>query len=1284
MTDVEVNTEMIEDTIIIVIRDPPNSSSECLLGMNILQRLQEFPLHNFKIPQPSPDRAYLARTTREVQMIPPATVMNISVTGGHPSWEGDVLVEPSQTPPRPGLLIMTTLTTIKKGTMTVQLVNTSEETMSVPARLVVGLISKTIPTRPAVKLIMAGDQDRSVQAHLVGAVKACSDSNHQDPDFDQLKINPDLKTEDQQQLKDLVKKCTDVFAWTDKDLGFTDLIEHEIHLVDDTPICQPYRRIPPSVIEEVRDHLEDLLERDVIRPSTSPFAAPIVIVRKKSGDLRVCVDYRKLNLQTRKDSFPLPRIDECLDAVGGATMFSSLDLASGYYQVAMKESDKQKTAFSCPFGLYEHNRMPFGLCNAPATFQRLMQSVMHDHIFRILLCYLDDILIYSKNFSDHLEALEKVLIRLREIGVKLNPSKCKLGQSEVPFLGHRISAEGISTDPDKVNAVSDWKTPTTVKEIRSFMGLAGYYRRFIKDFAKIAKPIHAVIPQMHQLYPKDKGHGEKKQIGDLWTRSCQQAFMELKLALTSAPILGFADYKLPFILEVDASQDGLGAVLSQDQMGSNKVIAYASRSLRPSEKNMTNYSSAKLELLGMKWSVVDKFRSYLLGHKFEVFTDNNPLSHLDTLKLGAVEQRWASELAAFDFKPRFRSGRVNQNADALSRNPVEEPVGPGDEYVAVTQITVQENLGNCPATRFCQPTTLEPEPVYCETITMAPPDPVILPSEIHDLSGDQKADPDLRHLISYLQQNQRPDYQSLSPSGKNLWRSRPKLSMVQGILCKSIETEELGKLDVPVIPINRRTEVINLAHHQHGHQGSERTLKLLRRRCYWPNMAIDISEAVHHCTRCQEAKKPGNKVFQPEGHLTATQPLEIVAIDFLTLDKASDGREDVLVLTDVFSKWATAVATRDKTAATVVRVLLQNWIVHYGVPLRLHSDQGKCFEATLLNRLREHYGIQKSRTTAFHPQGNGQCERYNRSLIALLQTLPPDQKRRWPEHLKEVTFFYNSTPHSTTGQSPYSLLFGRQPRLPVDVYLQTAPPPPSAAANHLAEHVRRINQLRSRAHERSLAQQKAASDPANHHGPVLQLGDQVLMKSHPLGRCKLEDNFKSTPATVVAIPPPTGGPFGLQLEDGALKQVSGSNLRKFYPPLPGTSLTTRPPEQEVAYTPTQKIYKSFTLLSDPAPNPGGITTHQVVTPAPSVPRFVAPSVPTHSGFREVPMGPGEGTPSPHAPSEHVRAHFVPNNSHFVNEYAPSVRNHNAHSVQEHAPSVRRSSRAKRVPERYRD
>lgn len=1139
-----------EDAVVMVVPDHPgNAATPCLLGMNLIQRLQLLVLPT----SPPLSRVRRMKTLSLPEVLQPNMISYIRVSCGEVKVNETMLVE-SSLQKIPGTFTLPTFVTLERGEAFIPITNTTSQSIIIPPRTGIAIASPGFPTQ-----VLCQEQ-------------SCSPCPSSTPtpsplmNLDSLKINPNLKPPQKEALNTLLTQYSDCFAWSDKELGYTDLIRHKIVLTDDNPIHQRYRRLPPSILTEVRDHIDDLLERDIIRSSTSPYASPIVVVRKRSGEIRLCCDYRGLNSKTRRDAFPLPRIEESLDAIGKAKFFSTLDLASGYHQVAMAEEDKAKTAFTCPFGLYEWNRMPFGLCNAPATFQRLMQSVMSEHLFSILLVYLDDLLIFAQTFEEHLQNLEVIFKQLRLIGVKLNPAKCQFVEEEVAFLGHRVSADGIHTDPDKIASVQNWPTPTTVRDIRSFMGLASYYRRFVPNFSSVARPLNSLIGEMHKEFPKDPHHGERKSVEPRWTTECQTAFDTLKERLTTAPILGYADYKLPFILEIDASGEGFGAVLSQVQAGKMKVIAYASRTLRVPVKTVENFSSFKLELMGKRWAMCDKFRSYLLGHRTIVYTDNGPLSHWKNAKLGAVEQRWVAEIDVFDHETLFKSGRTNSNADALSRQPLSQPEGPDDGFIAASQISVILGPEDGSLAEESREPEVPAELLFCRPISATDPvvGPKVVTLEQHELRRAQTRDPNISLLLPYVEAGTRPtqhEVNSWPTEAVQLNRHFKKLVFHDGVLYK--QSGGLDMTRVVVVPACQRDTAFKLAHDQYGHQGTERTYQLLRRTCFWPYMEEHTKAYVASCKRCQCAKHPTFTPHQPAGHFLSHRPLDIIATDFLKMDRSADGHENILVVTDIFSKWAMAIPTLDQSANTVAKALIEHWICHLGVPNRLHADQGRNFESHVIQELCVHYNIRKSRTTAYHPQGNGQCERYNRSLIALLSTLTPEEKRRWPELLPEVTFWYNSTPHSTTGQSPFSLLYGREARMPLQVYFGTQDLQP-IVSDPIRKHIEGLREIRQRACDR--IDKRQGKDPAPSSRATVQLrpGDQVLKKLHHPGRAKIKDRYGDRVYTVVEVPPETGGPFVLHdpVKDRT-ERTTGSVLKKYEARLhqepPRAQLQPRPP-----------------------------------------------------------------------------------------------------------------------------
>ena len=449
--------------------------------------------------------------------------------------------------------------------------------------------------------------------------------------FEQL--SSEVGDGDISRLKQLLKDHKGVFAQSSLDLGRTSIVKHEIRLSDDQPFKDRPRRIPPALYEEVREHLKEMLACDVIRESSSPYSSNVVLVRKTDGSLRFCIDFRRLNQKTIRDAHALPRIEDTLDSLCGASWFSSLDLKSGYWQVELAEQDKPKTAFTAgSLGFYEFNRLPFGLTNSPATFQRLMQRVLGELHLSTCLVYLDDIVVFSRNIDEHFERLQQVLSRLSEAGLKLKPSKCHFLHRKLKYLGHIVSEKGIECNPSRTEEISNWKVPCNVKELQQFLGFSSFYRRYVQDFASIAKPLHALTGTV-----KGKD-GRRRPVPWDWGEQQDSAFQRLVQALTSPPLLAYPDYALPFVLRIDASGNGLGAVLGQEQDGLFRVIACASRGLRKSERN---YSSNKLEFLALKWAVTRKFYDYLYGNHFVVTTDNNPLTYvLTTAKLDAVGHRW--------------------------------------------------------------------------------------------------------------------------------------------------------------------------------------------------------------------------------------------------------------------------------------------------------------------------------------------------------------------------------------------------------------------------------------------------------------------------------------------------------------------------------------------------------------------------------------------------------------------------------------------------------------------
>lgn len=678
-----------------------------------------------------------------------------------------------------------------------------------------------------------------------------------------------------ERLRQKLSERSNVFSVHEWDVGLAKGVEHNIRLSDSRPFRERSRRLAPADIEDVRKHLQELLRAGIIKESRSPYASPIVIVRKKNGTIRMCIDYRFLNSRTIPDQYTTPCIDDALDSLSGSQWFSVLDLRSGYYQIAMADEDKEKTAFICPLGFFQFERMPQGITGAPATFQRLMEKAVGDmHLLQVLV-YLDDLIVFGRSLEEHEERLLKVLDRLGEVGLKVSLDKCQFCLPKVKYLGHIVSAEGVSPDPAKIEAVTSWPQPTNLKSLQSFLGFCGYYRHFIANYSAIVRPLTELTKgyaptQKSKKHIKDQNKSYlnvSEPFGERWDESCSDAFHQIIHCLTHAPVLAFADPSKAYILHVDASLKGLGAVLYQDYPEGLRPVAFASRKLSQPERN---YPIHQLEFLSLKWAVVDKFNDYLYGAKFTVRTDNNPLTYvLSTAKLNAVGHRWLAALSTYDFDVQYRPGRHNIDADLLSRNMPDEQNA--EEWETIPQTGVKS---------ICQRVHISGShngSQRCvDQLGASPkcvPDIYVFPTHLElkslgqmskqELVTAQKNDKVIGPAIQAVNHGNWPT--DTSPELSCLKREIGKLIMKDNLLhrlSKCPSGEEVIQL---VLPTEFRALVLKSLHDDLGHLGIERTTDLLRSRFFWPKMSVDAEEYIktvatvslasplvqeqHHCIR---------------------------------------------------------------------------------------------------------------------------------------------------------------------------------------------------------------------------------------------------------------------------------------------------------------------------------------------------------------------------------------------------------------------------------------------------
>lgn len=1061
--------------------------------------------------------------------------------------ERSVIMEyPSSSSLPGGLLVKTCLLDLPNRQpcgLPVVISNESEHDITIPAKSVIAELSAI----------------QTVLSHKQSVIDPSEPESSKTPslnfDFAESPIPPDWKDHITQKLNSM----PEVFAQHDLDFGRTDKVKHRIKLSDETSFKHRARPIHPHDIEAVRKHLQELLDAGVIRESESPFSSPIVVVRKKNGQVRLCIDFRKLNLQTVKDAYALPKLEDTFTALSGSKWFSVLDLKSGYYQIEVDESDKPKTAFVCPLGFWEFNRMPQGVTNAPSTFQRLMEKCMGDMNLTEVVVFLDDLIIFSKTLEEHETRLMKVLNRLKEYGLKLSPEKCRFFQSSVRYLGHVVSQHGVETDPEKTAALKTWPVPQNLKELKSFLGFCGYYRRFIKAYSSIVKPLNDLTsgypPLRKQLKSRERTgqyYNPKEPFHSRWTPACQQAFETVIDKLTSSPVLGFADPELPYILHTDASATGLGAALYQEQEGQPRVVAYASRGLSRSE---SRYPAHKLEFLALKWSVTEKLSDYLYGNQFTVVTDSNPLTYiLTSAKLDATSYRWLAALSTFSFKLKYRAGKLNSDADGLSRRPHGELYDDSssrkerDRIRQFTQHHLSDPDNIDAVNQEVVQAICERQLVYCAnngdfvndgsislveslaTSVDAIPDsfeqeeqrgglPIIPHLSEVDLRDKQRADQCIRHVVSQIERGEKPPptLRKELPDVPLLLREWNKLELRNGILYRRRQEGEYTLYQL-VLPEGLRDTVLTSLHDDMGHMGIERTLDLVRARFYWPKMASDIEKKVKTCDRCVRRKALPEKAA-PLVNIKTTRPLELVCMDFLSLEPDRSNTKDILVITDHFTKYAVAIPTSNQKARTVAKCLWDSFLVHYGIPEKLHSDQGPDFESRLIKELCEVAGIQKIRTTPYHPRGNP-VERFNRTLLNMLGTLENQDKSHWRDFVKPLVHAYNCTRNEVTGFTPYELMFGRQPRLPVDLAFGL----PVREGKHKS-HSQYVQNLKSHLEESYKIATRSAAKVAERNKTrfdkrvspsALDIGDRVLVRNVRIrGKHKLADRWESTIHVVV-------------------------------------------------------------------------------------------------------------------------------------------------------------------------
>ena len=749
-------------------------------------------------------------------------------------------------------------------------------------------------------------------------------------------------------------------------------IQHKIDFMPGSILPnKPAYRMNPQETQEIQRQVDELLSKGLIRESLSPCAVPALLVPKKNGTMRMCVDSRAINKITIKYRYPIPRLEDLLDELHGATIFSKIDLRSGYYQIRISEGDEWKTAFKTKGGLYEWLVMPFGLSNAPSTFMRLMNQVLKPVIGKCVVVYFDDILVYSRSEEDHATHLHQVLQILAEEKLYGNLEKCQFFTSQVMFLGYVVSAQGIHVDEEKIRAIREWPVPTSIQQVRSFHGLASFYRRFVRNFSTIITPMIEVI----------KGRTFE------WNGAAQAAFEEIKERLTSAPVLALPSFSKTFEVECDASGVGIGAVLTQE----TRPIAYFSEKLNETRKKYSTYDKEFYAIV----RALENWRHYLVGGEFILHSDHEALKYIQGQhKLNPRHAKWVEYIQSFHFVIRHKAGKLNKGADALSRR-----------HVLVSVLGTK-----------------------------------VLGFEfIKDLYTQ---DEDFKELM-----------EKSTPHAHGLFHQEA------GFLFKG------ARLCVP--KCGMRELLIREAHGGAlaGHFGVEKTTSMLKEHYYWPKMSKDVEHIVRRCTVCQLAKSHvlPHGLYSPLPIPMA--PWEDISLDFvLGLPRTQRQKDAIMVVVDRFSKMAHFVPCHTTHDATQIANLYFKEIVRlHGIPKTMVSDRDTKFLSHFWLTLWRKMGTHLKFSTTCHPQTDGQTEVTNRTLGTLLRVLVKKNIKAWDELLAHAEFAFNRAPSKATGLSPFQIVYGQNPRTPLDL---TSLPTPTKFSWEAEKRAKEIQDLHVHIRER--------------------------------------------------------------------------------------------------------------------------------------------------------------------------------------------------------------------------
>ncbi|CAD6186088.1 unnamed protein product [Caenorhabditis auriculariae] len=896
----------------------------------------------------------------------------------------------------------------------------------------------------------------------------------------------------QKELRKIILDHRSAFFNDDGNIGmFTGPIQHRIDIRDDLPFPKPRTyRTPLGKRDEVERQVQELLAQGIIEPSLSTFTSPVVLVKKKDSTWRFTVDYRQLNAVTKKQVYLIPTVSEIVDLAAGAKFFTNLDLISGFFQLPLREEDRPLTAFTTPSGTYQFRRMPMGLCGAPHTFQSAVQYLQKQLPRGKLFVYLDDLLLTSETAEDHLEDIKALLNTTARLGFKVRLSKCHFAQEDVTFLGLRIGREGVAPNPKKVEALNQFPQPRSPTAVRSFLGMCNYFRRFVKDFASLAAPLHNLTKEDTEFN---------------WTPEHEKSFNELKSRLTTAPILAGPTPGQPYQIESDASSIAIGAVLLQAKNPGEPLhaIAYASRKLRAAERN---YAAIETEALALVFAL-NEFRTYVLGCPITAIVDHRPLTSLMVRKdLVGRLAKFQLIIAEYDIQITYRPGSKNVVPDALSRYIEDEARDPIIKTAKKATVAHLHDTSTLDVDSFRK---IQNETKWIRDAI----------SELSTGNSASKNEANKRYVL----------YNDMLYAKPRSAAHPPLLILPRAdAITKSIIQE------VHNDPITG------------AHLGATKTAQAIKRRLVWTNIDDDVRLFVAQCTKCQKRKPNAwQATREPLGSLPiGDAPGQRWHIDVLgPLPITARQNRYILTMVDAFSKLLITVPINTQETTVIVRAILDNLVTKHGTPQCIVTDNGSNFQSKSFKDTINTLGMTHISTAPYHKNSNGQVERYHRTLEESLAAFVNDTQSDWDDYLSLITFALNTTPHTTTGLSPFFVTHGREPRIPADVLWKSPMPVYINEEDHATMLRIQLAELWKFTRERlrvGQARQKKNYEKTHRIAErKICTGDLVLVKRAP-AKNKLAP-YLHGPYTVISV----SGPNIQYAQDNRIAKAHKNDVRLF-------------------------------------------------------------------------------------------------------------------------------------------